>query len=264
MRKVFVATGIVFAFLVVTAAQSWAQQNVICGCVSRFSGKVRIVKHPRKCRWWETRFRVNMRALQGPAGEQGPAGLQGPVGPQGPQGEVGPAGPQGPQGPPDEPGNLYLAGQMCPEGAFVTGFDADGNIVCSEVSAGVGVDCPDNLVPGADLHNCDLSGRDLSDVSLSGANLSGADLSETRLSGVDLSGADLSDANLTWAAMSCADLSDVNLSGADLSGANLCNANVNFADLADVIWDSSICPDSNCTNSNDHEGGACDGALTTP
>lgn len=203
MRKVFVATGIVFAFLLVTAAQSWSQENVVCGCVSKFSGKVRIVKHPRKCRWWETNFRVNMRALQSPAGEQGPAGPQGPVGPQGPQGEVGPAGEQGLQGPPGEPGNLYLAGQMCPEGAFVTGFDADGNIVCSEVSAGVGEDCPDNLVPGADLHNCDLSGVDLSGVDLSGANLSGA----------------------------------------DLSGTNLCGADLTSADLTGVIWEFSVCPD---------------------
>lgn len=250
MRKVFVATGIVFAFLVVTAAQSWAQQNVICGCVSRFSGKVRIVKHPRKCRWWETRFRVNMRALQGPAGEQGPAGPQGPVGPQGPQGAVGPAGPQGPQGPPGEPGNPYRAGQMlCPEGAFVTGFDADGSIVCSEVSASVGVDCPDNLVPGADLHNCDLSETRLSGVDLSGADLSGANLSWAALSGADLSGADLSGADLTGAA----------LAWADLSGANLCDANMDSASLIGVTWESTICPD--CTNSNDNNG-TCEGALT--
>jgi hypothetical protein len=239
MRKVLVTTGIVFAFLLVTAAQSWAQENAVCGCVSKFSGRARIVKHPRKCRWWETRFRVDMQALQGTAGEQGPAGPQGPVGPQGPQGEVGPVGPQGPQEPPGELGNLYLAGQMCLEGAFVTGFDADGNIVCSEVSAGVGEDCPDNLGPGADLHNCDLSGADLSGVDLSGANLSGANLSDADLSGVDLIGADLS--------------------GADLSGANLCGADLTSADLTGVIWEFSVCPD--CVGSTFHSGGTCEGEI---
>jgi|GEM_PF-3934577 len=255
MRKVLVATGIVFAFLLVTAAQSWAQKNAVCGCVSKFSGRARIVKHPHKCRWWETRFRVDMQALQGTAGEQGLAGPQGPVGPQGPQGEVGPAGEQGPQGPPGEPGNLYLTGQMCPEGAFVTGIDADGNIVCSEVSAGVGADCPDNLGPGADLYNCDLSDAELSGFDLSGANLSGANLSETKLSGANLTFADLSHTNLSGADLSDADLIGANLNGADLSGANLCRASTRFANLGDVIWESTICPD--CTNSNDHEGGTC-------
>ena len=246
MRKVLVATGIVFAFLLVTAAQSWAQKNAVCGCVSKFSGRARIVKHPHKCRWWETRFRVDMQALQGTVGEQGLAGPQGPVGPQGPQGEVGPAGEQGPQGPPGEPGNLYLAVQICPEGAFVTGFDADGNIVCSEVSAGVGEDCPDNLGPGADLHNCDLSGAELSGFDLSGANLSGANLSGANLGGANLSGANLSGADLSSAVLAWA-----NLSGADLSNAN----------LSGVAWQRTTCPDS--TNSDDH-GGTCDGALTTP
>lgn len=33
----------------------------------------------------------------------------------------------GPQGP---PGNLVLAGQSCPPGQAVTGFDADGNLIC--------------------------------------------------------------------------------------------------------------------------------------
>jgi hypothetical protein len=37
-------------------------------------------------------------------------------------------GPQGPQGP---AGNLALAGQSCPDGYFVSGFDQSGNIQCS-------------------------------------------------------------------------------------------------------------------------------------
>lgn len=65
---------------------------------------------------------------KGDEGDQGPIGPQGPQGPTGPQGPVGPTGPQGPQGP---AGNLGLAGQQCPSGESVIGFDASGNIVCS-------------------------------------------------------------------------------------------------------------------------------------
>lgn len=50
------------------------------------------------------------------------------TGPQGPQGIPGPQGPQGVQG---EPGKNVAAGQACPAGQFVTGFDATGNILCA-------------------------------------------------------------------------------------------------------------------------------------
>jgi len=52
-------------------------------------------------------------------------GTQGPEGPRGPAGATGDTGPQGP------PGNLGLAGQSCQADRFVTGFDANGSIVCS-------------------------------------------------------------------------------------------------------------------------------------
>ena len=66
----------------------------------------------------------------GPAGPQGPAGLDGAdgtAGPQGPQGPAGPAGPAGPQGP---AGELPVAGQQCAEGEVLTGFAADGGLLC--------------------------------------------------------------------------------------------------------------------------------------
>jgi hypothetical protein len=52
-------------------------------------------------------------------------GPQGPEGSQGPQGEQGPAGVN------------VAAGQQCAQGEFVSGFDQDGNIICSSSSAPV-------------------------------------------------------------------------------------------------------------------------------
>jgi Collagen triple helix repeat (20 copies) len=107
---------------------------------------------------------------QGPPGPQGPQGLQGPkgdtgatgaTGPPGPKGDTGatgatgptgatgatgpkgdtgatgatgPAGATGPPGPKGDPGELSLANQTCPAGAFVTGFNSVGHIVCSNVT----------------------------------------------------------------------------------------------------------------------------------
>lgn len=96
-------------------------------------------------------------APQGPQGEPGPAGADGADGADGAQGPPGLAcwdlngnglcerledvnrdfsctaldcrGPQGPQG---KPGNLALAGQSCPNGRAVIGFDASGDLVCTE------------------------------------------------------------------------------------------------------------------------------------
>lgn len=48
-------------------------------------------------------------------------------GPQGPQGEPGPQGP---------PGAMPFAGQVCPEGQFVIGFDDEGNIICGSIDSG--------------------------------------------------------------------------------------------------------------------------------
>ncbi len=62
-------------------------------------------------------------------GATGPPGPGGPQGPPGPPGPPGPAGPPGPQG---EPGTLDLAGEMCPNGRAVIGFDDMGALVCTE------------------------------------------------------------------------------------------------------------------------------------
>ena len=64
----------------------------------------------------------------GATGATGPAGATGATGAQGPKGDTGPQGIPGPSG---DPG---LANQTCPTGASVTGFNAAGNIVCSNVT----------------------------------------------------------------------------------------------------------------------------------
>jgi hypothetical protein len=242
MRKSFVVTGILIAFLVVTCTGASAEENVIHGCCSKFMGHLRIVKSPDQCKRWETPISWNR---QGQPGEQGPTGPEGTAGPQGPPGEPGPQGPQGPAG---ASVSRSLAEQQCADGQFVTGFDASGHIICAggnPCGDEVGVDCPDNLVPGAQLQNCQaLSGADLGRASLSNANLCGADLSWAGLSDADLSRADLTNAILT---------------GANLAFANLCGANLTNADLTDVFYANTTCPD--CTNSNGNNG-TCEGHLT--
>jgi len=51
-----------------------------------------------------------------------------------PPSSIGATGPAGPAGPKGDPGELSLANQTCPTGAFVTGFDSVGHIVCSNVT----------------------------------------------------------------------------------------------------------------------------------
>jgi hypothetical protein len=76
----------------------------------------------------------------GPKGDTGATGPQGPMGPQGPAGSAGvagatgatgPMGPAGLQGPAGSAGVNVAAGQQCAQGKFVTGFDQQGNIICS-------------------------------------------------------------------------------------------------------------------------------------
>lgn len=87
--------------------------------------------------------------------------------------------------------------------------------------------------PGIDLSGANLSGMTLGDVNLSGAYLAGVDLSE----------ADLRFANLAGADLSYADLSGVDLRGANLSRANLYGAAVAGAIVEETHWDLTVCPD---------------------
>jgi uncharacterized protein YjbI with pentapeptide repeats len=95
----------------------------------------------------------------------------------------------------------------------------------------VGADCtdPPNLVPLADLRNCDLSGMQMAGVNLYSAQLSGANLSDADLSGADLTGADLANANLNGAILDNASLHTTNLVGATFDNASLRNTNMDDA-----------------------------------
>ena len=80
----------------------------------------------------------------------------------------------------------------------------------------VGADCtdPPNLVPFADLVNCDLSGMDMQGVNIWSADLSDANLSDANLSGALLEGVDFTGANATGAIFDNADLFTTTLIGA--------------------------------------------------
>jgi uncharacterized protein YjbI with pentapeptide repeats len=95
----------------------------------------------------------------------------------------------------------------------------------------VGADCtdPPNLVPLADLRNCDLSGRQMAGVNLYSAKLSGANLSNSDLSGAELTGADLANANLNGAILDNASLFTTNLVAATFDNASLRNTNMDDA-----------------------------------
>ncbi len=86
----------------------------------------------------------------------------------------------------------------------------------------------------ADLRFANLSGAILSKVNFRYANLSGTTLSGANLSGANLSGAQLSGANLSDATLNEADLSGANLNGAYLSEADLSNAYLRYATLSEV------------------------------
>lgn len=93
----------------------------------------------------------------------------------------------------------------------------------------------------ADLRSCDLSGMDLSNVTLRDAGLFVANLAHTSLVGADLSEASLSYSNAWGADFTDADLSEATLTGANLTG---------------VIWSNTTCPDG--SNSDSH-GNTCVG-----
>ncbi len=59
MRKALIATGVVLLFLVVTSLQSFAEQDVIHGCVHKTTGKLRIVDDPDKCKKLENSISLN-------------------------------------------------------------------------------------------------------------------------------------------------------------------------------------------------------------
>jgi hypothetical protein len=128
--------------------------GVINGCYQKNVGNLRVIDSSAgdSCRPSEIGISWSQTGPQGPPGPQGvqgpkgdtgatgatgatgPVGPVGPPGPKGDTGATGATGPAGPAGPKGDPGELSLANQTCPTGAFVTGFDSVGHIVCSNVT----------------------------------------------------------------------------------------------------------------------------------
>jgi uncharacterized protein YjbI with pentapeptide repeats len=121
----------------------------------------------------------------------------------------------------------------------------------------VGADCtePPNLVPFADLRNCDLSGRnmegvDLSNADLTGANLDNASLFTSNLVAATFDNASLRNTNLEdgyapGGSFINADLRGANLyfaffRGGDLSGANFSNQYMSSVDFESAILQNAV------------------------
>ncbi|HJR78499.1 MAG TPA: pentapeptide repeat-containing protein, partial [Anaerolineales bacterium] len=121
----------------------------------------------------------------------------------------------------------------------------------------VGADCtePPNLVPFADLRNCDLSGRNMEGVDLSNADLSGANLDDAslftsnlvaaRFDNASLLNTNLEDGYAPGASFINADLRGANLyfaffRGGDLSGANFSNNWLNSVDFESSILQNAV------------------------
>ncbi|MGH3116911.1 MAG: hypothetical protein ACRDQ2_07315, partial [Gaiellales bacterium] len=137
---------VAFALLVGTAGVAVAanvvgsivgDDGVIHACRGKHTGLLRGVPAGTRCFSWEEALEWNQQGQPGEPGPRGAAGLRGDPGPQGERGQEGPqgargeAGAPGPQGPKGDPGELASAGQMCPAGEFVTGFDASGTMICN-------------------------------------------------------------------------------------------------------------------------------------
>ncbi|HJR81414.1 MAG TPA: Ig-like domain-containing protein [Anaerolineales bacterium] len=97
----------------------------------------------------------------------------------------------------------------------------------------VGADCtdPPNLVPGADLTNCDLSGEEMEGVDLSNANLTGANLDNASLFTSIVEGATFDNASLRNTLMEAAEADGASFVNADMRGVDLYFADVRDANL---------------------------------
>ena len=125
MKKITIASIIIFLFLIGASVQVNADNNVIYGCLTKELGWLRIVGSPNECRSWEFAIAWNWMGPKGDTGEHGPVGPQGPNGEKGDAGEQGSQGIQGAQGEKAEPGEQGIqgpqgengnAGEQGPEG----------------------------------------------------------------------------------------------------------------------------------------------------
>ena len=116
------------------------------------------------------------------------------------------------------------------------------HLTSGNISAQQNLQCA-NLT-GADLSGLSLIQVDLTGAVLRNANLTHADLTQATLNGADLSGANLTDATMIQvtakqAKMVGANLSGVNLGQADLTGADLSKANLSGTDFTQATLDQT-------------------------
>ncbi|UCG11110.1 MAG: lamin tail domain-containing protein [Deltaproteobacteria bacterium] len=71
MKKFLTLAGLIVAGLTVTSIQSVAEENQICACVGKVTGRTRMIAEQRKCRRRETRICWNATGPQGPTGNPG-------------------------------------------------------------------------------------------------------------------------------------------------------------------------------------------------
>ena len=106
--------------------------GIIHGCVKVPTGALRIVSNPSECDpKHETAIEWNRQGRDGQDGAQG------------------------------MPGNLALAGQQCPTGQAVSGFDADGDLICTSTGVDEGRDADGDGFP-ADAGDCNDFRADVS------------------------------------------------------------------------------------------------------
>ena len=115
----------------------------------------------------------------------------------------------------------------------------------------IGVDCQShNIVPGADLRNCDLGDTELSYADLEGANLQGANLRNASLFKANFKQADLRGVNLDDTPLVWVNFTEANLQGASLVGASLQTVNFRNADLTDANLRNAELIDVDFTGAN--------------
>ncbi len=142
------------------------------------------------------------------------------------------------------------------------GNGCDAGALETQPGEAIGADCtsPPNLVPGAQLQNCDLRTADISGANLSGANLNGANLSGTSSSGGNFTGANLTSANLAGADFNSDDFSGASIGGADFSGASFLFVNLGGATGTPANTSASfglvLCPTGVLSSDNND---TCDG-----
>ena len=149
----------------------------------------------------------------------------------------------------------FATGQVsrrCPAGASIIGFSSEGKMMCSDGTYGgvaIGSDCPHNLVPFADLRNCDFSGQTF-DGDLHGANLENANLYQSDFSGADLSGANLTGVNLREAILIGAMLDQAVFTSSILIGTRLDYASLRGADFANTVLEGVNIREADLSDAN--------------